>query len=214
MNPFTEHLYIFLMFIPILTVHEAAHAWVAHLLGDDTARDEGRLTLDPISHIDLWGTILVPAMNILVSSSIALIGWGRPVPVNAGNLRHWRRDEIVIALAGPAANFLLALAAVAAAVYLLPVDSPWQKLVGMFAFVSTFLALFNLCPVPPLDGWPIARNLFRLSDPGENGRWLFLIVFVLFLLPPVIGFVSFLSHAILYGMQAAVGGGGTPLVFP
>jgi len=210
MNPFAEHLYIFLMFIPILSVHEAAHAWVAHLLGDDTAKDEGRLTLNPIVHIDLWGTILIPALNVLFSSSIGLIGWARPVPVNPGNLRHWRRDELLIALAGPVSNLLLAIPPVAIGMYCLTPDSPWQKLATTFAYVSIYLGIFNLLPIPPFDGWNIVRHVFRIPTSAiESLPWWFWIVVILLLInfPPVLAGMALGTEACLTGIHLLLGGG-------
>ena len=160
MNSFADHLYIFLLLIPIVTVHEAAHALAAHLLGDDTAQHEERLTLNPLHHIDLWGTILMPMISVFLLSG-GLLAWGRPVPVDPANFRSWRRDEILVALAGPFANILLAAVAVAG-LHLLPAASPWASLLQRGAFTSAFLALFNLLPLPPLDGWTILRSCFDL----------------------------------------------------
>jgi len=209
MNPFAEHLYIFLMFIPIVSLHEAAHAWVAHLLGDDTAKDEGRLTLNPISHIDLWGTIAVPAFNLFILPGGGLIGWGRPVPVNAGNLKHWRRDELLIALAGPVANLLMAVPAIAVSIYCLAPDSPWQKLAYTFAYVSIYLGLFNLLPIPPFDGWNIVRHLFRIPSatiaalPG----WFWIAAILILCFSPVLGMISVGTDLSLNGLHHLLGGG-------
>ncbi len=209
MNPFAEHLYIFLMFIPIVSLHEAAHAWAAHLLGDDTAKDEGRLTLNPISHIDLWGTIAVPALNLFILPGGGLIGWGRPVPIGPENLRNWRRDELLIALAGPVANLLMAIPALAISIYCLAPDSPWQKLAYTFAYVSIYLGIFNLLPLPPFDGWNIFRHLFRIPNatiaalPG----WFWIAVILVLCFSPVLGVISVGTEFSLNEIHRLLGGG-------
>lgn len=103
-----ETLIAVLVFLPAVTVHEFAHGWMANKLGDPTARNAGRLTLNPLAHIDPVGTIILPAMLILSGSRI-IFGWAKPVPVNFANLDNPRRDMIWVGLAGPGANILLAL---------------------------------------------------------------------------------------------------------
>jgi Zn-dependent protease len=209
MNPFAEHLIVFLMFVPIITIHEAAHAWAAHLLGDDTAKDEGRLTLDPLAHIDAFGTILVPAINVLFAQFLglgaALIGWGRPVPVDGRNLRGGRRGEVAVALAGPAANFLLAFAAVALTGLLAP-GSSWNELLNLFAFVSAFLGFFNLLPLPPFDGWTLVRTAFRLPETAGMRWGLVFFLLFFFLFSPVNAFLTVVSQDVVGLMHLAIPG--------
>lgn len=204
---FIERLYIFLMFIPILTLHEFAHAWVAHKLGDDTAKDEGRLTLNPISHIDLWGTLIIPAMNIFLSAGgIGLIGWGKPVPVNLNNLNNYRRDEPIIALAGPITNLLLAFVVLAIGHWFFAHDPAISRLIGTFAYVSVFLAVFNMIPLPPLDGWNIVKHIFRMPlDLEERGGfWWLIALLVVINLPPVMNFLAFITRILLYLMESVL----------
>jgi Zn-dependent protease len=174
-----------LMFIPILTFHEAAHAWAAHMLGDDTARYQGRLTLNPIAHVDLLGTIIVPAIGFLLGG-FGLIGWGKPVPIDSTQFRNWRRDDSLVALAGPLANILLALIVLFAARWI-PVNNSLRDLATTFSFVSVFLALFNLIPIPPLDGWHPVKHLFRIPEEFEQrgGWWWLILMLVLINLHPV-----------------------------
>lgn len=135
----------------ILTVpHEFAHAWVASMLGDDTPKQEGRLTLYPPSHIDLLGTIILPAITSLIGGGF--LGWGRPVNTNPARLRFGLYGLVMVALAGPASNILLAVLFAGAAVFSGALYAPFSEFAGRASQLSVYLALFNLLPVPPLDG--------------------------------------------------------------
>jgi len=160
----------FLCLLGIITVHEFGHAWVAWKCGDDTARLQGRVTLNPTAHIDLLGTIILPLVAVGLSatgSGLAglIIGWGKPVPVNVHNLWHRRWGDILVSAAGPVMNILLAILAVGLA--RLGVLAHSQSVVQGFvrlAELSLFLCFFNLLPIPPLDGSRVVWNLFRLSE--------------------------------------------------
>src|SRR3954470_10888074 len=142
-----------------LTVHEMAHAWSADRLGDPTARLLGRVSLNPLVHADLIGTIVFPLIAMV--SGAPLLGWAKPVPVNLRYLRHPRRDYMVVAAAGPASNLILALfaALLLAIVPITPqtlgeptVSVPVAAILSRLMALNVLLAVFNMIPIPPLDG--------------------------------------------------------------
>jgi Zn-dependent protease len=143
-----------------IILHEVSHGAVALAFGDDTAKRAGRLTLNPLPHIDIVGTVILPA--ILVLSGFGAFGWAKPVPVNVGKLRHPRNEALLVALAGPAVN--VALAVGAALVYRFafgPVypASILERVVFFLGYANVLLAAFNLIPIPPLDGSAVVERL-------------------------------------------------------
>ncbi|MDQ6959203.1 MAG: site-2 protease family protein [Mariprofundaceae bacterium] len=193
--------------IPVLlaiVLHEVAHGWVADKLGDDTARWMGRLTLNPLKHIDPIGTVLVPILLLVVGSPF-LFGYAKPVPIDFRKLRRPKQDMVWVALAGPATNLLLALASTVLLYVMvrLPVTMLWlAEPVGTMCqasiLINMVLCIFNLIPLPPLDGGRVAVGLlpgpagYRLSRLEPYG---FIIIVALLLTgvlqsvigPPVLG---------------------------
>ncbi len=130
-------------------LHEISHGYIANLLGDSTAKYAGRLSLNPIRHIDLWGTIIIPFLTYQFGGFI--FGYAKPVPVNYYNLRYGKWGQVAVALAGPATNFVIVLIC-GLIVRMLPEGTALPYLFIMIGLVNAFLMLFNLIPIPPLDG--------------------------------------------------------------
>jgi Zn-dependent protease len=152
-----------------ITLHEAAHGYVARMFGDPTAYEQGRVTLNPLKHIDPVGTVLLPGaivlMNAVTGVSFPPFGWAKPVPVNFGRLRHPKQDMLWVAAAGPGSNFIQAVLWVLLASLLLPsmADSPWAQTLAVLCrnglMANLVLMLINLIPIPPLDGGRILVSL-------------------------------------------------------
>ncbi|MGH8401520.1 MAG: site-2 protease family protein [Gammaproteobacteria bacterium] len=203
--------------IPVLlavTLHEAAHGWVANRLGDPTARMLGRLTINPLKHIDPIGTVLVPAALLLLHSSF-LFGWAKPVPISPRNFKHPRRDMAIVGAAGPMANLLMAVlwCVVARISLYLPestshVSLPLALLGVAGIFVNVLLMVFNLLPLPPLDGGRVASGLMprewaRVYDRIEPYGFFILLGLIVF---NILGFILWPPVSALLGALAAVAG--------
>jgi Zn-dependent protease len=192
---------IIVSILPVLfaiTVHEVAHGWIAQFFGDPTAVRLGRVTLNPLKHIDPMGTILVPGVLLLLKAPF-LFGWAKPVPVTWQNLRHPKRDMVLVAVAGPAANLLMGvlwglvakiatLLAPASASIATPIV--YMGLMGIL--INSLLMVFNLLPLPPLDGGRVAVGLlpgrwgWRLSRMEPYGFLVLLVLLVTGMLSAII----------------------------
>lgn len=177
--------YVVLLFS--LSVHESAHGWMALQFGDDTATRQGRVTLNPLAHIDPVGTVLIPLLQIFWGG-VPLLGWAKPTPVGAQNFRRLARGHVLVAAAGPASNLLLALLFTAG--LFIGLRSGARESEGAMAILNTgvqmnvVLALFNLVPLPPLDGswvasWGLPRSVAARYDRVVEpyGQWILLVLF-------------------------------------
>jgi len=161
----------YLGLVLLLTCHEFGHAWMAHKCGDDTARLQGRVSLNPLVHIDLIGTVVLPLIMIFMPQGVGrfLIGWAKPVPVNLANLKNRNFDDVLITAAGPWVNLMLAVLLVGLAKVGLMLSSA-----NMYVFcielaqTSLLLFFFNLLPIPPLDGSRIARVVVGMTYETYN----------------------------------------------
>ncbi|HQP91376.1 MAG TPA: site-2 protease family protein [Candidatus Omnitrophota bacterium] len=169
------------IFFSAVIIHEYSHAFIANKLGDPTAKNRGRLTLNPIAHIDPFGTVLLPLFLIAMRSPV-LFGWAKPVPISFSNLKNPKRDMIWVGMAGPAANFIFAFLASILLKTGIFSNSLAISLIQSLIIINVVLSVFNLIPLPPLDGsrvlmgllpMPFAANYARLEPYG------FIILFAL-----------------------------------
>lgn len=199
MDPVTIVFTILVLIISVI-VHEIAHGYAANWLGDPTAKLAGRLTLNPVSHVDPVGSILVPGL-LIVSGTGMLFGWAKPVPYNPYNLSNQRWGEAIVAVAGSATNLFLALLfglLVRYGVGVLP--DPVIALSATIALINLFLGLFNLIPIPPFDGFTVLRSVlpYRLAAPLRNFEDRLQMSGVLSLILVLFLFVYFLSEPFSY----------------
>lgn len=207
----TEALSKLLLSMPLLilslSVHEAAHAITALHYGDTTARDLGRVTLNPLAHIDLIGTIIIPIFAVF-SFGFALIGWAKPVPVNPLNLRNYRRDHSMVALAGPVSNILLSFLFLIGFIAISLLDfasngsGVYQFLYQLMyygIYVNIALAVFNMLPIPPLDGSHVLSYFLppHLAESYSRlGVYGFIILLVLINIPFFSSSMGWVIHAV------------------
>jgi Zn-dependent protease len=182
-----------LLFVFTIIIHEVSHGWMADRLGDPTARLSKRLTLNPIAHIDLYGSVLLPLFLILAGSPF-LFGWAKPVPVDPFNLKNPKKDVAAIALAGPFSNILIAT--VLAILYRVTANQIISGLILQTIAFNVALAMFNLIPIHPLDGGKILSGLLpdkqsREYDLFMNRYGILLLIFSIF---PILGGVSLVSY--------------------
>jgi Zn-dependent protease len=155
----------YLLLLVSLCIHEWAHAIVADRLGDNTPRNEGRVTLNPMAHIDMLGTVILPLFNIFfLRSAFPFIAWAKPVRVNPSNFKRRVRDDILVTLAGPASNALLALVVMLVGVFIVPAQPRLAELAFRMIVMNVGLAVFNMIPIPPLDGGLIMRHVVGMSE--------------------------------------------------
>ena len=205
----SEKLISFLTFLPMfilsITFHEFAHAFVAYKYGDSTAKNQGRLTFNPVKHADLIGTLIMPLASF--ATGLALIGWAKPVPVDRRNFKNVYKDDALVSFAGPFANLILALIFYMIFFFLLKYHITENLLLINFlwygVFFNIFLFAFNLLPIPPLDGSHILFDLWpnkitaKILSIGFYGS----IILLVFIYSPLWGifmkFINFILAALL-----------------
>lgn len=198
----TNTIFYVVILIMSVVIHEVSHGFMAEYFGDDTARNAGRLTLNPIKHLDLFGSIILPAV-LVISHSPFLFGWAKPVPYNPNNLRNKKWGTIAVAAAGVMANFLIAIifgiVIRASAHFTLPVG--FYFITSAIVIVNLALAIFNLVPIPPLDGSKILfsflpESAFNFIIAFEQYSLILLLIFIVFFSDYLYPILAFLFHLI------------------
>ncbi|KKR03350.1 MAG: Peptidase M50 [Parcubacteria group bacterium GW2011_GWF2_39_13b] len=208
MPALTSALFLYIVIIFSSIIHEYSHGWAALQLGDPTAKYEGRLTLNPLAHIDPFGTVLLPIFLLLTSG--IFIGYAKPVPFNPMNLRDPRRDAGLVGVAGPASNLVIVLILGLIVRFMgnlafMALLSPFLKLIIM---INIWLALFNLIPVPPLDGskvlLSIAPKYFGRIFSALEGLGIFSIIIALFVAMTFLSYLAFPLFDLIVGQPFIV----------
>ncbi|MGB9665327.1 MAG: site-2 protease family protein [Ignavibacteria bacterium] len=202
-------LILFLLFIPIflisITIHEYSHALFAYKMGDSTAKNAGKLSLNPFKHIDLIGTVLIPIASF--TSGIALIGWAKPVPINPENFHNKRLGDAIVSFVGPFSNFLFALFLLILILILPEVvifETPQREILlstilKYGIYINLFLFLFNLLPIPPLDGMHIVHSIFnsKFTERLMNYSYLGPIILLIFIYSPLFKYFNWLLQSLI-----------------
>lgn len=197
LEKFSQSGIFFIVLLFSLALHEFAHAWVADKRGDSLPRQQGRVTLDPFAHLDLVGSFLIPGLMIFWGPGLALIGWAKPVQVSLPNPKTRRMDDILITLAGPGMNLLIAFV-LALALGFTEIFFPMvaQRFLIPALLVNLSLVVFNLLPIPPLDGSRVMRHIVGMSEETymrlAGFGWIILLVAIN--IPP---FRSFITSVVL-----------------
>ncbi len=189
-------IFYFLIIIPSAVIHEYAHGWMADRLGDPTARNMGRLTLNPIAHIDLFGTILMPIFLFIMTAGSFLFAYAKPVPYNPYNLRDMKKDPALVGIAGPLSNIIIAVI-FSVIIRFIPLSPSMTSLFAIIVYANILLAVFNMVPIPPLDGSKVLYALlpdsaWKIKQTLEQYGIVLLLFFVFFLfdiIKPIIDFL-------------------------
>lgn len=187
----------YITLVVLLTFHEFGHAWMAMMCGDDTAKREGRVSLNPLVHIDPIGTVLMPLLQIFLPREIGsfLLGWAKPVPVNPYNLRNPKLDDVLITMAGPWMNLLLAIVCVGVVkIGLMAHSVGVMQFCYQAAIMNLGLFFFNLLPIPPLDGSRLMRVATNMSHETYNqlAQYSYFVIIAVIQLTPVPHWIAFL----------------------
>jgi Zn-dependent protease len=207
MDEFFSIIFYFLIIIPSSIIHEYAHGWMAQRLGDPTARYAGRLTVNPLAHIDWWGTILLPLMLFFGTGGRFMFAYAKPVPYNPYNLKNQRWGPVLVSIAGPLSNLLLALC-FALVLRIFP-DSSLTFFMQIIVYANILLMVFNLVPIPPLDGSKllfaiIPDSMKSLKITLERYGFAILIFFVLFLFDLISPIIDLIFNLLIGGKNIMI----------
>jgi Zn-dependent protease len=200
-----DGIFYILVLIMSIVVHEFSHGYAAYLLGDNTARLQGRLTLNPIKHLDPIGSIILPVILFFSTAGSFLIGWARPVPYNPANLRDERRGTFIVAIAGILANLIIAISFGLIIRFAfsngISLDNPFYKITSIIVMLNLVLSLFNLIPIPPLDGSKILFSILpikyrHIENFLEKIGPILLILFIIFIWQSISPFIYILFRLI------------------
>lgn len=209
MNPLAMNLFLYLVIVVSAIFHEFAHGYVAYRLGDPTAKNEGRLTLNPLAHIDIMGTVVMPLIFMMFFN--IFIGWAKPVPYNPNFLSDKKRGVLKVGIAGIATNFCIAvmLGLFLRFYFFSPIalnmfGPLFAQFIALVVYINIFLALFNFIPFPPLDGSKIFENLFPRQRVYFMRMGIFGVLAAMFLafiiLPPIANFIFKIITGYWFGM--------------
>lgn len=187
LNQIRSGLIFFIILVSSLSVHEWAHAFTAEKLGDPTPRMDGRVTLNPFAHMDLLGTVIFPLMCIFLIPGGFLFGWAKPVMTNPSYFKQRARDSMLVAGAGPASNFAIALVGAVLGTTLFKMEPRTVEIFAPIVTLNVVLAVFNLLPIPPLDGSHLMRHLTGMRDETYLmlARWGGLVLLAIILIEPL-----------------------------
>jgi Zn-dependent protease len=195
---FMSMLFFLLIIIPSAIFHEYAHAWAADQLGDPTARYAGRLSLNPKVHVDKWGTLLMPLILLLVTGGRFLFAYAKPVPYNPYNLKDQKRGPALVAVAGPLANLFLAFS-FGLIIKFAPLSYDILSFFYLIVYANVLLAVFNLVPIPPLDGSKILYavlpdSMWQVKQFLQKYSFVILLFFIFFGFELIIPIINFLTN--------------------
>ena len=192
-----ELLFQIIILIMSVVIHEVSHGYAANILGDKTAEYEGRLTLNPVKHLDFFGSILIPFISYTLGGFI--IGWAKPVPFNPYNLSNRRYGEAIVAAAGPLSNILIALV-FGLAIRFFPLSLAFSSIFQVIVFINILLAIFNLVPIPPLDGSKILFSFLPFDSRAraflERSGLILVLIFIFLLWRLIFPIVVYLFNLI------------------
>jgi Zn-dependent protease len=215
-----DGLIVFFLLVASIVFHEWGHAVMADLLGDETPRADGRVTLNPLAHLDMVGTLIVPLINIFVfRGGFTFIGWGKPVMTHPSNFANRVRDDILVSLAGPAANLFLALISILAGTFLVAAQPRVGELVNRLVVMNVGLAVFNMLPIPPLDGASLLRRIVGMPQGTYTSiaRWSGVIILIAINLGATRQLIGFLvgNACVPYALLCRwISPSAFPLIFP